>query len=262
MSTATDFYRASVQAMEQQLYGTLAAVEMAGREHPFRLWQGEQLPDRLLAYDTETELIEGRKIPRLALATVCGRCRQLLLIHADDLAAFIQQHQQAYYCCHNAVFDFWATAQHLQPQASTLAAWWDIAGSGRLCCTMLLDQLIRLARIDAIPIRRNLAVVAKEYAGVIVHKDDPYRLRYGELIGIPASQWPDQEPGFWQYAAADPVATLLVMQRQARIASQLIDPYRRRAAARCGTQLRSTDSLPAGTGCDRAGLCQPRWAYR
>ena len=36
------------------------------------IWDGQQLPDRLLAYDTETSLIQDREIPQIALATVYG----------------------------------------------------------------------------------------------------------------------------------------------------------------------------------------------
>ena len=44
---------------------------------------------------------------------------------------------------------------------------------------------IRLARIDAEPIWRDLGTVAREYCGLQLDKDDPYRLRYAELIGLP-----------------------------------------------------------------------------
>ena len=47
-------------------------VGLAGEAHHFRVWQGEHLPDQLLAYDVETAAIEGRAIPKLALATVYG----------------------------------------------------------------------------------------------------------------------------------------------------------------------------------------------
>ena len=46
--------------------------------------------------------------------------------------------------------------------------------------------------------------------GIELDKSDPYRLRYAELIGLPASAWEQTPAGFWSYAAADPVATLLV----------------------------------------------------
>lgn len=192
----------------------------------FRIWEGEQLPDQLLAYDIETRAIEAKEIPQLALATVYGDQGNAYFIHPDRLSRFIVQHSQAYWCCHNATFDFWATAQHLQGDPAAVAAWWDMAGGSRLLCTMLLDNLIGLARTDEEPISRDLATIAAEYCpGLLLDKDDPYRLRYGELIGLPAAAWPSTEPGFWQYAACDPVATLKIAQRQISITHDLLEPY-------------------------------------
>ena len=202
-------------------------IELGGRRYSFDIWRGQQLPDRLLAYDTETAAIKAGEIPQLALATVHGDQGSCYFIHASDLPRFVTQHAQAYWCAHNAVFDFWVTAQALQADPQACALWWDVAGSGRLLCTMLSDQLIRLGRIDAEPINRDLGAVASDYCpGVQLNKSDPYRLRYGELIGLPASAWADTELGFWTYAACDPIATLLVAQRQFAIASELIEPHR------------------------------------
>jgi len=218
--------------MQEVLYGPTQVqfpvqVDLGGREYRFAIWQGQQLPEQLLAYDTETAAIQGNEIPELALATVHGDSGSCFLIHPDDLSRFVLQHPQAYWCCHNATFDFWVTAQHLQSHREASSAWWDIAGTGRLVCTMLLDCLIRLGRIDAEPINRDLGTVAAEYCpGVQLDKSDPYRLRYGELIGLAVTAWPDVEQGFWTYAACDPIATLKVAQRQFQIAQELIAPYR------------------------------------
>jgi len=201
------------------------SVDVGRRTYQFDVWRGQQLPDRLLAFDTETELIRERNIPRLALATVYGDEGGGYLIHPEDLHRFVQQHAQAYWCCHNAVFDFWVTVRHLESFPSALESWWEIAGDGRLCCTMLLDQLIRLARIDAEPIPRGLDVVAHEYCGLKLNKNDPYRLRYGELIDLSLDAWRSVDQGFWRYACADPVATLRVCMEQVRAAEKLIQPY-------------------------------------
>lgn len=225
-------YLDTLQAIEADLYAPrqvafpLQLDEIGGKRYAFSIWQGEQLPDRLLAYDVETAAIEATEIPQLALATVCGDAGSAYFIHPGDLPRFILKHAQAYWCAHNAVFDFWCTASHLQSDPQALAAWWDVAGGSRLYCTMMGDALIRLARIDAEPIARDLGRVASEYCGLQLDKSDPYRLRYGELIGLPSSAWPQTEPGFWTYAAADPIATLQVAQRQFAIARELIEPHR------------------------------------
>jgi hypothetical protein len=161
-------YQQTLAEMEQDLYGPAKTVfpvqvELAGQAYLFDIWNGQQLPDQLLAYDTETELIQDKEIPQLALATVYGDQGSAFLIHPQDLPRFITQHSQAYWVAHNAVFDFWVTAQSLQSDPSALAAWWDMVGAGRLCCTMILDCLIRLAKDDAEPINRDLGTVAAEY---------------------------------------------------------------------------------------------------
>jgi hypothetical protein len=208
-------YQQTLQEMEQDLYRPPKTVfpiqaDLAGDAYQFDIWNGQQLQDQLLAYDTETELIQDREIPQLALATVYGDQGSAFLIHPQDLPSFITQHSQAYWVAHNAVFDFWVTAQALQSDPGALSAWWDMTGDGRLCCTMLLDCLIRLARTDAEPTNRDLGTVAAEYCGLKIDKSDPYRMRYGELIGIPSAAWRTTDPGFWAYAVKDPIATLQV----------------------------------------------------
>jgi DNA polymerase I-like protein with 3'-5' exonuclease and polymerase domains len=223
-------YRATLLEMEQELCGPSNTqfpiqVDLAGQAYQFDIWNGQQLPDRLLAYDTETTLIQDREIPQLAVATVYGDQGSCYFIHPSDLSQFVIQHGQSYWCCHNAVFDFWVTTQALQPDLGALDIWWDVAGAGRLCCTMLLDCLIRLGQTDAEPINRDLGTVAAQYCGLKLDKQDPYRLRYGELIEPSAFAWRNVEPGFWKYAAKDPIATLQVAQRQFQISQQQIQPY-------------------------------------
>lgn len=233
MSTATihhSFYQASLAALEWDLYHSRTssplAVQLGSQAYHFAVWQGQQLPDPLLAIDCETELITDNQIPQLALATVYGSQGGGWFIHPAQLADFIRQHEQASYCAHNATFDFWTIAQALEQDRQALDSWWQIAGSGRLCCTMLLDCLLRLADCDAEPVNRALDVVALEYAGLTIDKEDPYRLRYAELLGLTAEQWQQLPAGFFEYAAKDPVATLLVFRQQIGQARLQITPHK------------------------------------
>jgi len=72
--TNQDFYKDSLRAIEQALYGPKTefpvTVQLGQQAYQFHLWTGQQLPDRLLAYDTETARIQGQEIPQLALAAV------------------------------------------------------------------------------------------------------------------------------------------------------------------------------------------------
>lgn len=220
---STDLRRESLPELQQ----FPVPINLDGRNYQFHLWQGQRLPDRLIAYDTETVPIKGDEIPELALATVYGDLGSAYFIHPQQLAEFIGQHRRTYWVSHNSTFDFWVTAQALQHDPVPYSDWWRIAGEGRLICTMLLDVLVRLAQIDAEPRNRDLATVAKHYnVTVPLDKNDPFRLRYGELVGRQPEEWIGTEQGFWTYAAADPVATLAVAQKQFAIADKLIDPYR------------------------------------
>lgn len=72
--------------------------------------------------------------------------------------------------------------------------------------TMLLDQLCRLG-FGAFPRERDLGQVAASWAKVAdLDKLDPWRLRYGEIIG---TDWNEVDRDAWVYAARDPIATRL-----------------------------------------------------
>ena len=90
-ATTDGWYADSLQQMEQALYGPPEVqfpvqVDLGGKQYHFAVWQGEQLPDRLLAYDTETAAIESNEIPELALATVHGDAGSCYFIHPTDLS--------------------------------------------------------------------------------------------------------------------------------------------------------------------------------
>lgn len=67
--------------------------------------------------------------------------------------------------------------------------------SATIKCTMLREQLIRIAEDRLIPKRPSLAELVKFYyevdLGALKKGPDVWRLRYAELDGVPVSQWPD-----------------------------------------------------------------------
>jgi DNA polymerase I-like protein with 3'-5' exonuclease and polymerase domains len=174
-------------------------------------WAGEVLSpaDAYLAFDTETNLVDLKsEIPCLALASASASNIHSCLIHPDDVGAFILAHQHLHLVCHNAAFDFWVVEKHLRDsgQDFALQAWWQMADENRLHDSMLLDALVRLARNDTYPELRNLAEVSREYAHLVISKDDPYRMRYAEII---ARDWRTVDIGFFEYAVKDAIATRL-----------------------------------------------------
>jgi DNA modification methylase/DNA polymerase I-like protein with 3'-5' exonuclease and polymerase domains len=204
-----------------ELLCTQATVLIGNQAYPYsRRWQGERLlpGDGYLAFDTETEVVDlKREIPRLALASASASEKESCLVHPDDLGRFILAHRQLHIICHNAAFDFWVVVEHLtqRGEEQALRSWWEIADKNRLHDSMLLDMLVRSAKDDSFPDPRNLAVVAKQYANLTITKEDPYRLRYGEIIG---QDWDRIEQGFFDYAIRDAIVTrptYLAIRKQA-----------------------------------------------
>ncbi len=195
------------------------SVSIGEKTFPYHFWEGQRLnllsSCPYVAFDTETEITDlTRQIPRLALATYSIGSRHGLL-HPDRIADFILKHPDARFVFHNASFDFWVVDQNLREQGADRAReiWWDACDQNRMHDTMLLDALIRLAQgraqkfkasdKDWLPLR-DLAEVAADYTSLRITKDDPYRTRYGEIIG---KDWSDVDHGFFDYAIKDSIVT-------------------------------------------------------
>jgi len=207
----------------------------------------------LFALDTETELCADRSphIPRLALASVSDGDKSFL-IHPDDVAAFVLAHDRGEIVFHNAAFDFWVIDAHLRRwhaktmmipltgtrkdmatqmlisrSADAIVAWTAHLRDGRFHDTMLLDMLVRLAfgRQKAPDVvARDLGKLAAEYAGMTLDKNDPYRLRFGELID---ADWDKADPGFFAYAVPDAIATARSYIRLRERGLELMRKYRK-----------------------------------
>lgn len=63
----------------------------------------------------------------------------------------------------------------------------------------------------------NLGAVAERYGVKGINKEDPYRLRYGDYIGLPLSQWP---PGAIKYATRDASGTGEIADAQGPITDE------------------------------------------
>jgi hypothetical protein len=187
------------------------------------VWGGETLDGDLLGLDTETALIVENQVPPLALASASSGAEHRL-IHPDRLGEFLLRHRERHFVLFNCAFDYWVVHEHLAGRRETraLRAWARAVYDGRVHDAMLLDQLLRLARTDAHPRPRNLAEVALEYAGLVIDKTDPYRLRYGEIIG---KDWATVEQGFFDYAVKDPIATLAAYQAMYPEAVKLMEAH-------------------------------------
>lgn len=173
---------------------------------PYSIWEGEEL-DSPLAFDTETEVIEDlhRQVPRMVLGTASDGERSVIF-SPEDLPRFIETHIEHEWTGHNLAFDFWVVHSELERQSSPSGMLWEMLDDNQFVDTMLFDMLIRLARHDAYPSPRNLAVVASEYGNVLgINKNDPWRMRYGELLGTPLDRFPTEA---LDYAISDAIATI------------------------------------------------------
>lgn len=167
-----------------------------------QIWSGQRLGSRTIAIDTETTVIQGHEVPTLVLASASDG-DAAFVISAEALPAFLRRHRRCRWVFHNASFDFWVLQEALADHPRLQMLLWRKARDGELGDTMLLDQLLRIAR-DGTAHVRDLGTVAAEVAGIQLNKDDPFRLRYAEILGKPLDE---VDPGFLSYAAADAFAT-------------------------------------------------------
>lgn len=126
--------------------------------------------------------------------------------------------------CHNFPFD--AGVMHEESRAAAQAVR-RIHQEGRAVCTMVRDQLVDIAlgqfrsreETDEdtglstfVKVGYSLAEVAKRRLGLELTKGtDTWRLRYGELQGVPVESWPDDA---FLYAQDDALVCLAVFLSQ------------------------------------------------
>lgn len=163
--------------------------------------------------------------------------RRLVAIHPSKVGEFLWQHRREHFVGHNIAFDFWALHDLLRESKSRQRLLWDCGSENRLHDTMVLDQLMQLAtgkyhRIggskggdDVKLVPRNLAAACEQYALPLVDKDDPYRLRFGELLDLSESDLdahPEFAAGFAAYALGDVIATYELYRHQRAAAIEVM----------------------------------------
>ncbi|MCZ7645672.1 MAG: DNA polymerase [Planctomycetota bacterium] len=194
-------------------------LALAGSAYQVRFWAGEVLTASEVAIDTETEVMADHEVPRLALVTVSAGTEHYI-VHPYDVPAFLDKHRTLHWIFFNVAFDFWALHQHLMRTGSenTAALLWEKAARGEMHDAMLLDMLVGLAR-TGLAVPRDLAKVAADWSDIKdLDKADPYRLRYGEIIG---KDWHEIEGGFFAYAIKDAIATFRADQAMRASANQI-----------------------------------------
>jgi hypothetical protein len=175
---------------------------------------------RLVAADTETKLFgPGNMAPPLVCLQWVEPGRQACLANRWDAARIARawfEDPDLITIWHNASYDL-AVLAALEPELLPLI--FRALRENRITDTMWRQKLADIGRGCYrgfskngawIPLQYDLGAVGRRH-GVPVDKEDPWRLRYGELIDVPVQEWP---PEALSYALKDPVATLAAYEGQ------------------------------------------------
>ena len=208
------------EAIPTEPYDVGGTVQLGNHQYRWSWWDGQQLR-RHFSLDCETTLIDGYRVPQLAMVSISDGIQNHVML-PRQLPEFLLQHlpYDHHIVCHNTAFDFWVMDHYLADTgASEARNWlWSAADQQRLHDTMLLAGLVSLAQSDddRLP---SLADAVGHYCGYELEKDT-YRTRYAETIG---ADWTPLDPGFFQYAVADALATYQLYCRLTAIAKQITD---------------------------------------
>jgi DNA polymerase I-like protein with 3'-5' exonuclease and polymerase domains len=123
---------------------------------------------------------------------------------------------------HNVAFDFWVLWEVLSPSGRALLH--DKVEIGHVHDTMLLELLIVLATTggqrEGVGFKPpTLDELTTKWGNLRTPKDDPYRQRYGEIVGVPFADVTDR--GFWDYAILDAVNLATVWPAMSAMAFDL-----------------------------------------
>jgi len=186
---------------------------------------------KFYAADTETKLIDrGEDIaPPLVCLTYCDESMNPRILHwkdAEDFAAHVYEQCESTWA--HGTFDHWVLIRAF-PRLKPLV--WRAFDEGRIHDVQLRQRLIDLAcgqlsgfrasEDEKIKYSYSLAALYERLGfGHLDKSGDTYRLRYGELIDTPLSEWP---AAAIDYALFDAVATFKVHQAQEQWADVLGD---------------------------------------
>lgn len=168
----------------------------------------------IVALDTETTLAGNQEpIPRLVCVSIASDLGvDVIAAHDDRLSAIVVGALAGGVAMANAPFDLFVLWRAFGP-----SLWPHIRAAleaGRVFDVLTREKLIDIA---AGKHRKrgpyNLGAVAARRANLAVDKSDPWRRRYGALLGRPIADWPIAAVS---YAQLDAWATWCVYQEQER----------------------------------------------
>lgn len=185
------------------------------------------------AWDSETDLIgPARHAPTLVCISHATNATDPAVEHhstAEPLLRKWLEDESTRHVCHNGAFDFGVIAEsypHLRPLIFCAL------DQDRVTDTQLRQYLLDTAAgcyrgrwvRPGVRVQYNyhLSDLAKRLAGITKDGEDPWRLRYRELLDVPVAMWP---PEAVAYCLNDARATLAVHNAQERHAVYLKNQY-------------------------------------
>lgn len=222
-------------------------VQFDGSTFAYEWYRGQTLKgtvDCPIAFDTETQAIPPYRqplphedpadlppspliVPPVAVGMAFDGT-SLYLIHPSRLAEFVAKNRNQQWVGQNFAFDFWVLMEEANRVGDrvTQEFLWSMGDANKFSDTAVLDLLVQLGTgkyrygagkgEDTKLFMANLAVLSEQYGCGELDKEDPYRLRFGEWVGLSEEQieaHPEFE-GFASYALKDVIATWRVYPHQ------------------------------------------------
>ena len=193
-------------------------------------WDGQALPARYLAVDTETHMInkdDPADIPKLVVLVAFGRhpdnpAGKGMIVAATDVEAWIEAHIDRIWIFHNASFDFFVLINHLKSEAwrrrliekvekyeirdtMGLKGLYDIATQGepKQGGYQGLEAVIPDLGLD-------------EYVDIDKDRDEKYRLNYASIDGEDLNVIFEEDRNWLEYPIRDVKATFIAYQTLGR----------------------------------------------
>ena len=189
-------------------------------------WDGQALPAKYLAVDTETHLINKDNpadIPKLVVLSAFGRhpdnpAGKGMIVAAADVEAWVEAHIGRVWIFHNASFDFLVLMNHLQSET------WrrrliEKVEKYEIRDTMILKGLFDIAT-QGNPIQggyQGLEAMVSDlelegYINVDKDRDERYRLNYASIDGEDLKVIFGEDRNWIEYPIRDVKATFMAYQ--------------------------------------------------
>ena len=200
-------------------------------------WDGNPLPAKYLAVDTETHLInknDPADIPKLVVLSAFGRhpdnpAGKGMIVAATDVEAWVAAHIDKVWIFHNAAFYFLVLMNHLQSGTCKQGLIEKIE-KYEIRDTMILKGLFDIATQGS-PIQggyQGLEAMVSDleldgYVDIDKDRDEKYRLDYASIDGEDLNVILEEDRNWIEYPIRDTKATFMAYQTLGRRIYKMFD---------------------------------------